>query len=255
MPTKLTDRDVWIRSKETDWGANVRLFCLPYAGGGASTYRSWSAGLPGIGVLPIQLPGREERLSETPISSMRPLVEELATTIQPLLDRTYAIFGHSMGARIAYELTRELRRRGAPVPAILFVSGCKAPHIPRVPTPPVATLPDALFAAMLQRMNGTPPEVFDNPELMRAVLPTLRADFMVVDGYQYADEPGLDLPISVFGGTTDADAREDDLLAWEAHTRRGFRLRMLPGGHFAFRSRESEVLRGIAADLASAEVA
>lgn len=255
LPGTIAEPDRWIVRPGPAADAAVRLFCLSYAGGGASLFRSWPAALPGVDVAPIQLPGHEERMSEPPIADMPPLVTALAAAVCPHLDRPFAVFGHSMGARIAFELTRELRRRDAPLPVRLFVSACKAPHIPRVPTPPVMTLSDRLFTGMLRRMNGTPPEVFDDPELVRAVLPALRADFTLVDTYEYADEPALAVPISVIGGTEDPEAREDDLLAWQAHTTEDFRLRLLAGGHFVVRTRENELTAAVARDLERRPVA
>lgn len=245
----------WItRPDPTTQALPVRLICLPYAGGGASLYRQWPAALPGVDVVGVQLPGREERILEPAITSIAELVSAVADVVSDSLDRPYALFGHSMGARIAFELTRELRRRGEPTPALLFVSACKAPHIPRVPTPPISTLPDRLFARLLQGMNGTPPEILDDPEFMRTVLPTLRADFAVVDTYEYLDEPALGTPIRAFGGTQDGEVREDDLLAWQSHTTADFTVRMLRGGHFVVRTAAREMTRAIAADL-SARVA
>lgn len=246
-----------VSTAATDWvpaagpaDEPVRLFALPYAGGGASLYRGWAAALPGVAVSAVHLPGREGRLAETPYDRIDPLVTALADAIDGLLDRPYAVFGHSMGARIAFELTRELRRRHRPGPFALIVSCCKAPHIPRIPKPPVGSLSPALFLQVLRRMNGTPPEILDDPDLLAALLPALRADFTLIDEYDYDDEYALDCPIRAFGGVEDSDAREDDLLAWQSHTTASFRLRMLRGGHFVVRSRQREMLAAIAADLA-----
>jgi surfactin synthase thioesterase subunit len=181
---------------------------------------------------------------------MPALIDRLADAIAPRLTGAYALFGHSLGARMAFELCREIRRRELPPPLVLFASGCRAPHVPRVPNPPLATLPDKSFIAMLQQANGTPPEVFEDPELVRLLLPALRADFTLVDGYEYTDEPALPWPIHAFGGTDDTDAREDTLLAWQVHTSDSFRLRTFPGGHFVLRTRPREYAEAISADLA-----
>lgn len=245
-----TEVDRWIVSGSPNSDRkSVRLFCLSYAGGGASVFRSWADALPALDVVALQLPGRENRIAEPPISDMALLVGPLADAVAAVDDRPFAIFGHSMGARIAFELTRELRRRGRPEPAALFVSACKAPHIPRVPTPPIATIPDRLFLGMLRRMDGTPPELIEDPEFMRSVLPTLRADFAIIDTYDYADEPALGMPIRTFGGTYDQDVREDDLLAWQVHTTADFRSRQLRGGHFIVRDCQAEITRAIAEDV------
>jgi medium-chain acyl-[acyl-carrier-protein] hydrolase len=240
----------WISYPAAAPDAPVRLFCLPYAGGGASIYRQWPASLPDVEVATVELPGRETRLAEPAFIAMAPLVAELADAVEPHLDKPYAVFGHSMGARIAFELARELRRRNAPTPLALFVSGCKAPHIPRVPTPSMSAVPDRVFAGMLQQISGTPPEVFDDPELLQFLLPTLRADFTLIDAYEYADERALPCPIRAFGGTADPEVPEDALLGWQAHTSSSFRMRRLPGDHFIVRTRQRELAAAILADLA-----
>ena len=241
--------DGWITRPRENPAAAVRLLCLSYAGGGASAFREWPARLPGVEVLAIQLPGRETRLLEPPFRRMDPLLTALTDAVVAELDKPFAIFGHSMGARLGFELTRELRRRGHPAPAALFVSACKAPHLPRTPLPLLESMPEHIFVARLRNMNGTPPEIFDNPELLELVLPGIRADFAVIDSYEYTDEPALACPIRAFGGTRDTEAREDELLGWQAHTTSSFGLRMLPGGHFAITTARDEMTRRIAAEL------
>lgn len=241
--------DRWMIYPEPAPDAPVRLICLPYAGGGASAYRSWPQTLPGVEVAAVELPGHETRLGEPLHHTMAPLIPALADAVEPHLTKPYAVFGHSMGARIAFELVRELRRRATPAPLALFVSSCRAPHIPRVPSPPLAAMPDKIFAAMLRQINGTPPEVFDDPELLQTLLPVLRADFSLVDTYEYDDEPALPWPVYAFGGTDDPDAPEDALLAWQVHTSASFRLRRFPGGHFMVRTKQRELTETILADL------
>lgn len=242
----------WLVRSKAAGDEPVRLFCLPYAGGGASAFRSWPARLPGVDVLGVQPPGRETRLSEPPLTRWQPLITALADAVAGELDRPYAIFGHSMGARVGFELARELRRRGQPAPVALFASACKAPHVPRPPLPKFDAMPEKVFVARLRRMNGTPPEVFDHPELLELLLPAIRADFSLADSYEYADEPALDCPLRVYGGSLDREAREDELLAWQAHTTQSFDLTMLPGGHFVIVSHEREITGAIAAELAPA---
>jgi medium-chain acyl-[acyl-carrier-protein] hydrolase len=249
LPVHASLDSSWIARPAPPSDAPVRLLCLPYAGGGPSAFRTWPARLPGVEVLPVLLPGRETRMLEEPFDRMPPLVDALADAVAPELDRPYAVFGHSMGARLGFELLRELRRRDERAPLALFASSCKAPHVPRPPQPMFETMPEKVFVARLRTMNGTPPEVFDNPELLELVLPAIRADFAVVDHYEYADEPALACPIRAFGGTMDTEAREDELLAWQAHTTTSFGLRMLPGGHFTIVSHEPEITAALAAEL------
>ncbi|MER6629726.1 alpha/beta fold hydrolase [Streptomyces sp. NPDC000987] len=212
--------------------AAYRLFCLPYAGGGAAAYREWHAIAPEhIQVCPLELPGRGSRLGEPPISRLRPLVDGLAGAVGPFLDRPFAIFGHSMGALLAFELTRTLLRRGLPLPAHLFVSGRSAPDAPPE-RPRIHDAPEAQVLERLRNLGGTPQEVLDDPELMELVLPVLRADFSVLESYEYLDGPPLPVPLTVFGGTDDALVAPARLHDWRRQSSSGSRLRMLPGGHF-----------------------
>jgi surfactin synthase thioesterase subunit len=239
----------WIIRAKATGDEQVRLICLPYAGGSASTFRRWPARLPGVEILAVQTPGRETRLAEPPFHRIEPIVAGLADALRGELDGRYAIFGHSLGARTGFELARELRRRGERPPEALFISACKAPHIPRPPLPTFGSMPEKVFLARLRRMNGTPPEVLDNPEMLELFLPAIRADFAVVDSYEYADEPALDCPLRVFGGRFDSEAREDELLAWQAHTTTSFALTMLDGGHFVITTHEHEMVAAIAQTL------
>jgi medium-chain acyl-[acyl-carrier-protein] hydrolase len=197
----------------------------------------------------VQTPGRETRLSEPPLTRIEPIVTGLADALHGELDRPYAIFGHSLGARTGFELARELRRRGERSPEALFMSACKAPHIPRPPLPTFESMPEKVFVARLRRMNGTPPEVLDNPEMLELFLPAIRDAFAVADSYKYTDEAALDCRLRVFGGRFDQEAREDELLAWQAHTTTSFVLTMFDGGHFVVISHEREMVAAIAQTL------
>jgi surfactin synthase thioesterase subunit len=212
--------------------AAYRLFCLPYAGGSAATYREWHALAPEhIQICPLELPGRGGRIGEAPISRLRPLVDGLADAVGPFLDRPFAVFGHSMGGLLAFELTRALLRRGRLLPAHLFVSGRPAPDTPPN-RPRIHDAPDEHVLEELRYLGGTPQEVLDDAELMALMLPTLRADFSVLESYEYLDEPPLPLPLTVFGGDEDTMVTPARLHGWRRQSSGGSQLRMLPGGHF-----------------------
>jgi medium-chain acyl-[acyl-carrier-protein] hydrolase len=223
--------------------ARLRLFCFPYAGGGGHIYRNWQAGLPpDIEVCPVQLPGRGSRLGEPGFRNMPALTEALARVVGPRLDRPFALFGHSMGGIIAFELTRALR------PAHLFVSGCSAPHIPDEEAP-TFDLPEAEFIEKLRSINGTPAEVFDHPELLQMMLPLLRADFELVETYAYVPGEPLACPITAIGGLKDEDVTREKLEAWREHSTAAFSLRMLPGGHFFVNTEQASIHRMLAQGL------
>ncbi|WP_329241749.1 alpha/beta fold hydrolase [Actinoallomurus sp. NBC_01490] len=227
----------------------LRLFCLPHAGGGAAVYRPWPRHLPpDVEVVAIRLPGRESRFREPALTRVGHVVGALVQEIAPLLDRPHVWFGHSMGALLAFEVCRELRRRGLGEPARLMVSGRPAPDIPSR-RPPIhdAPLPDLL--TRLRELGGTPPEFLEDPDVMSPLLPALRADFAVVETYRYRPGPPLDCPISVFGGAADLEATLDELRAWRAHTSVRCIVRTFEGGHFYLHDTPQEVLPEIGRDL------
>jgi medium-chain acyl-[acyl-carrier-protein] hydrolase len=248
MPPSLK---AWNISARSDAQARLRLFCFPYAGGGASIFRTWTSAFPlEIEVCPIQLPGRENRLREPPFTQLSPLVQALADVFQPYLDLPFAFFGHSLGALISFELARQLRGRSAPLPIYLFVSGHAASQCSPSPQP-VQTLSDAEFLTKLRSFNGTPETVLQHPELMEVLLPMLRADFGMVKAYIYSPEEPLPCPITAFGGLQDSLVSRDDLEAWRNQTSSGFTLHMFPGDHFFLRSARILLLQIIAESLLS----
>jgi medium-chain acyl-[acyl-carrier-protein] hydrolase len=239
----------WLVINRPNPKARLRLFCFPYAGGGAATYHLWPSELKGeIEVNAVQLPGRAGRSREKPFDRLGPLVEALAPVILPYLDRPYAFFGHSMGALIAFELARHLRREHDKQPARLFISGRRAPQLPST-SAPVHDLPEQEFMRELRRLNGTPEEVLAEPELMELMLPLLRADFAVVDTYEYAPEPPLDCPVRAYGGLRDREVSREQLEGWSMHTNADFGVRMLPGDHFYLQGERALLLRSLAGEL------
>jgi medium-chain acyl-[acyl-carrier-protein] hydrolase len=240
----------WIvqSAKRTD--AALRLFCFPYAGGGASVFRGWPVTLsPQIDVCPIQLPGHENRLREKPFDNVFTLVKALADALQPELGTPFALFGHSMGAVIGFELARHLRREYGLAPCHLFVSGRRAPHLAD-PGPPLHRLPaPAFIEGLRQRYNGIPAVILQDEELMRLFLPVLRADVTLLETYQYMDDDLLDCPISAYGGLRDSRAGAEAMEAWQAQTRGAFSLRMFLGGHFFLQTDRELVLQTLNQEL------
>jgi medium-chain acyl-[acyl-carrier-protein] hydrolase len=229
---------------------SMRLFCFPYAGGGASTYRPWQDGLPaGIEVCGVQLPGRESRFGETPATTLAELLPALADALREWLDRPFAFFGHSMGALIAFELARRLQTSGGPMPAILFASAYPAPHLPN-DSSRLVRLPDQELIEELRAMGGMPQELLDKRELLELVLPVIRADLWICESHAYRRGPKLALPIEVFGGLDDRAVTHGELTPWSVHTESQFRIRMLPGNHFFVHTARPLLLRHVAEALA-----
>jgi len=240
----------WVLRSPRPSPGRLRLFCLPYAGGGAAAYRAWADGLPPeIEVCRIELPGRGSRFAEPRFKSAAELVRAAADGLRPHLDPPFALFGHSMGALLAFELARELRRRGRPLPALLLVAGHEAPQCPD-PDPPLSHLPDSEFVEEIRRRyDGIPAEVLAEPELLDLLLPVLRDDVALLERYRYSEEPPLDCPISCLGGEEDRRVSRESLEAWRDQTVRSFALRLIPGGHFFIESARAAVLRAVGEDL------
>jgi surfactin synthase thioesterase subunit len=213
--------------------ASLRVFALPYAGGGAAGYFRWRQAMPpGVDVVPIQLPGREGRIGEPPITDLHRLVAEIADAAVPLLDRPYVLFGHSLGAWLAFELACEFRRRGEQMPCLLIVAASPAPHRPRG-AEPLHQLPDAEFVAEMNlRFDGIPPAVRENHALLQLLLPAMRGDLELLETYEYVDEPPLETDILAIGGTEDRAVSATALADWRRHTSQRFSIRLLQGGHF-----------------------
>jgi len=247
MKTQL--KTPWIPHINPNDTVNLRLFCFPYAGGSSLSFRSWRDRLPDtIGIYPIELPGRGLRIQESPMATLHPLIYKLAPSLSPFLDKPFAFFGHSMGAVIAFELTRYLRKQRQPQPVRLCVSGRCAPQVPPI-TPPIHNLPEPEFLAALRHLNGTPKEVFENPELLALALPILRADFSVVETYTYTDDDPLQCPISVFGGREDPETTIAFLEAWKLQTTETMALHLFAGDHFFIHSHFDELLAVLKQDL------
>ncbi len=241
--------NLWVIRPKPNPQARLRLLCFPYAGAGASIFQTWANELPSeIEVCAIQLPGRESRLGESPLTRLKPLIKTLAPSLKPYLDIPFAIFGHSMGAWLSFELIRELRRQNCPYPVHFLVSGSNAPQLPDL-KPPIHRLPDSQFIEKIKGFNGTPDRVWQDTKLMQQFLPALRADFAILETYFYADEPPLDCPITAFGGLEDPKVSQVALAAWDKQTKAEFNLQMFAGDHFFLQSARQELLRALSTRL------
>jgi medium-chain acyl-[acyl-carrier-protein] hydrolase len=239
----------WIIRPRPNPRAALRLLCFPYAGGGASIYRTWPAGLPeNVELLAVELPGRETRFKERLHDRIGPLIAELADAVDPGTHGPFAIYGHSLGALLGFSFARELRRRSRGEPVHLFVSGRRAPQLPELS--PMHHLPAPEFLARLRGLGGISDAVFAEAELMAVFLPVLRADIAVAETAVAAPEAALACPITALGGLADDRASVAELEAWRAQTRGGFEREMFEGGHFFLQSARAALLASLSRRLA-----
>lgn len=241
--------DNWLFLPRPNPHASVRMFCFSHAGSDAFAFRLWPDTLPNqIELCAVQLPGRANRLHEPAFTDMSALLDALLVSLRDILDRPFVVYGHSLGALIGFEFVRYLRQQSNRHPLHLFVSGRRAPHLPsRMKS--MAHLADDDFIAELRKLNGTPEEILQHPELVQMLVPLLRADFSLHETYTYTTQEPLDCPISAFGGLQDPRAYQNEIAEWEGYTKKDFTIRMFPGDHFFVQSSRDAFLQAIVHDL------
>lgn len=244
----------WILGGQGGPDEECELFCLPHAGGSSLAYRDWAEWAPSwLGIHPVELPGRGRRFREPPHRRMHTVAGAVASAISVRGGRPYALFGHSMGALVAFEVVRVLRARGHVLPHHLFVSAMAAPGRTPRSREFLHTATDEALVERLRSYNGTPPEVLASAELLDLVLPTIRADFELLETYRLRAEPPLGVPVTVFGGREDALVGPAELLAWRDHAPL-VGVRVFDGDHFYLSAHGATVVDAISTALADASV-
>ncbi|MEH0982515.1 thioesterase domain-containing protein [Micromonospora sp. CPCC 205556] len=252
-PTGTTGRPA---ARSAQWFVDLRravdagplLLCLPPAGAGPSSFRDWPAALPPrVGLAVLALPGREARITEPPAFHLDQVVE----AVRRRADRPYAMYGHSMGGLLAFEVVRELRRRGARLPVRLYLGGSRPPQLPDA-LARIADLPDEEFLARIAELGGLPPGLREVPELLELILPALRADFDWLNRYRFRPEEPVPVPLVCLAGAGDRDAGPATMAHWAPHTALGCTLRTVQGGHLFVTERAAKVAALVGADLLTA---
>lgn len=248
MTTPQIDNGLWARTYHPAGAAAPRLICLPHAGGSASFFFPVSRALtPGIEVVAIQYPGRQDRRLEPCVPDLSELTRLVFEVIRPLTDRPLALFGHSMGASIAFEVARLLEQEADVAPIRLFASGRRAPSRDRHET--VHLLDDAGLLADVRQLSGTDMAILGDDELLRMALPAIRNDYRAAETYSYVPGPPLRCPITVFTGSDDPKTTPDEAASWSEHTSGESELKVFPGGHFFLTRHQPEILRTIAQQM------
>ncbi|SCL21853.1 Surfactin synthase thioesterase subunit [Micromonospora nigra] len=248
MPQSAEHVEKWLRRFHPAPDCVARLVCLPHAGGSASFFHPVSKALaPTVEVLSTQYPGRQERRQEPPVDNIPDLADQIFDALRHLHDRPLALFGHSMGAVLAYEVALRMRDAGMPAPAHLFASGRRAPC--RYRDERVRDLTDARIVAELRTLNGTQPAMLADPELLQMILPAVRSDYHAIETYRHDPDRALDCPVTVLTGDSDPRVSLDEARAWAEHTTGPMTLKVLPGGHFFLVDQSEAVIAIVAREL------
>lgn len=221
----------------TDYGLPVeksaRVFAFPFSGAGTIIYQPLAKQFEhkDIAFLGVLLPGRERRYREALMVDLKQLVTALVDEIIPKTDKPFVFFGHSLGALIAYECCRELRRRKAPLPQQLYISAFRSPSMPN-PNPELHKLNDAQLIQRIREYGGTPESILSSPELMALFTPILRADFTLFETYTYQHEAPLNCPITTLSGSNDSIVKPEYMLGWKSQSTLPIKRHLLSGDHF-----------------------
>ncbi|TVL91236.1 thioesterase II family protein [Streptomyces sp. SAJ15] len=240
----------WIRRFHPAADSDVTVVCFPHAGGSASYFQPLSARLtPRAEVLALQYPGRQDRRSEPPLTSVDALVDGIVEVLRGQTDRPMVFFGHSMGGTLAFETARRMEGELGGRLLGLVVSGRRSPGSPRREAT-VHLRDDAGIIAETRKLQGTASTLLDDEDVVRMIVPVLRADYTAVERYAYRPGPALSCPLHVYTGDADPQVRGDEARGWAEHTRADFRIRTFSGGHFYLAERGEEVIAALREDLA-----
>ncbi|WP_016909315.1 thioesterase II family protein [Streptomyces xiaopingdaonensis] len=242
--------DRWIQRCSPGPPGATRLVLFPHAGGSASYYRPFCLSLGDrLDVCALQYPGRQDRHTEPCVTDLHRLADLVFARLRTMAERPLAFLGHSMGALLAYEVTRRFERELGTSPVRLFVSGRRAPSCPR--TEHVDLTGDDGLLSEVRELSGTDPQVLGDEEMRKLILQPLRADYQALQSYRFVPEPPVGCPVTALSGTSDPRTHEDEAAAWREHTTGEFDMRLFPGGHFFLSERVEDVAAFVARRLSA----
>jgi medium-chain acyl-[acyl-carrier-protein] hydrolase len=246
-------KNMWITCPEERSDAKIRLFCFPFAGGGAQVFFSWAENISNeIELFLIKLPGRENRFNETPYRRISELIYDLTPAILPLINKPFMFFGHSLGAHISFYLIRHLRASNLPCPMHMFVSGSRAPHLPEPADALRYNMDDTEFIEKLNKLGGMTDEILKNKELLDLILPIIKADIEMLNTMKYTEEEPLKCNITSIAGNDDQRVSREDAAAWNKHTCKKFELKMIVGKHLFINTHHEQVINIINQEVINA---
>lgn len=241
----------WYRIYRPVATARLRLICLPHAGGGASFFRDWPDLLPAdVELLAVRYPGREDRFAEPCVDDMDTLADLITAAVAPLFTAPVAMFGHSMGASVAYEVARRLHTRHGVDPTVLLLSSREAPHV--VWSRGLHTGTDAQLLDGVRALGEVDPEAWEHPELRELMLPVLRADYRLIERYRLAEPVVLPTPIVAYVAVSDTGCAVDGAREWSQYTSISFQTRLFPGDHFYLVPQRAALLADVVTRLRTA---
>ncbi|APF18132.1 thioesterase II family protein [Caldithrix abyssi] len=247
----MMNQNKWLVIPTPRPAARIILLCFPFAGGSSHSFRGWAPILPpSVELRAVELPGHGTRLSEPLAEDIHELIEPIARGIASSLDKPFAIFGHSMGALLGFEVALYLQNKLNKRAEHLFVSGHGAPGTPRH-EPEIHHLPKPQFLAKIKEYNGTPKEALENKELMDLMFPILKADFKICETYAHKNSGLLNTPLTALGGIQDPSTPREDLEKWRSFTTQSFNIRLFPGDHFYLLQQKVNLLKAILTDISS----
>ncbi|MEL7001832.1 MAG: thioesterase domain-containing protein [Bacteroidota bacterium] len=236
---------MWFNFYNQEGRKPVRLFTFAHSGAGSMTFEPWTSKMEDVEIVGVRLPGRENRMHEKPINDLGYLVNVLTDEIEPYLDQPFCFFGHSFGALLAFELTKSIKAQFDIQPDKLFVSSFRAPFLPNIYTP-ISSLSDDEIRDSMKRYNGIPKQVYDNEELLRHYIPSIRADFSMHETYQSKLEKVIDCPIVAMVGSEDQAVAVEHVKGWEAMTSSdSCELKIFKGDHFYIKSSFQELTAAV----------